>query len=199
MALSFLNIDVQKTGEVSARIDAGVQKGIDSGLESILRTLQQRIRKATPVGIRYKSYGKTKKGKSKTKKAGFVWTTGPNAGRQATYKGRWVVSGELKASWQFDHTRPSEIRAFSTVRHGAILEAGKYKGIGKPRLGLMSGGLGQVAPRTVQAEGGIYSSRAVGGILAPIAKDQAFLQGSVELILKGIRKELRNISREGKR
>src|SRR5574340_345071 len=137
-----------------SNLSAIIPQATDNALEQILRTLKVKIQGRTPVGIRYKSFGKTKKGKSKTRMGKG------SAGKR--YKGSWVVSGELKRSWVFAH-EDSAISASTDVPYAGMLEEGGYPGIGKLRWGLMPGGYGQVAPRTVSAEGGIFSSRAVGG------------------------------------
>lgn len=128
-------------------------------LNSVLPTLRTKVEGATPEGIKYQPYKQATKSKHTGKR----------------HKGRWVESGALKKSW-LSEIGPNFIRVWTMGKYAEVLEEGKYPGIGKFRQGLMAGGMGQVSPRTAYGpNGGIYSSRAIGGILAPILQDQTLI------------------------
>lgn len=169
---TFINFKIDNL-DVLKRADRLIPVATFYGLEQLLRILKGRVQKGTPVGIKYQ--------KIKRKKDGT-----PTKGSKG--KGRWVKSGALKKSWKFEHTTANTIRAHTDVKYSPILERGLYPGIGKPRTGFMSGGEGQISPRTVAAEGGIFSSRAVGGILRPIERDKVFLDNAVAIIRREIMK-----------
>jgi hypothetical protein len=176
---TFINFKINNL-DVLKRADRLIPVATFYGLEQLLRILKGRVQKGTPVGIKYQ--------KIKRKKDGT-----PTKGSKG--KGRWVKSGALKKSWKFEHTTANTIRAHTDEKYSPIVERGLYPGIGKPRKGILVGGggpsgEGQVSPRTVAAEGGIFSSRAVGGILRPIERDQAFLDNAVAIIRREIMKTL---------
>jgi hypothetical protein len=160
--------------EAFDRLKATMPKSIEDGLYQIAGTFMAKIQGATPVGIRFKKFGQTKAGKQITKRA-----RGKTSGQR--YKGRWVASGALKKGWMVQGM--ADAVGFSNPeKYFGVLEKGKYKGIGQPRKGLMSGGVGQVAPRTTASGGDIFSSRAVGGIVTPIFENRAFQQKVIKTI-----------------
>lgn len=176
---TFINFNIRNL-DVLKRADRLIPTAMYYGLEQVLRTLKVKVQGRTPVGIRYKKMERKKDGTPTKKSKG---------------RGRWVASGLLKKSWRFEHSTANQIKAYTGVRYAPILERGLYPGIGKPRTGLMSGGEGQVSPRTIRSGSGIFSSRAVGGILTPISLDKQFLDNSVALIKREI---MRTFDRAGK-
>lgn len=143
-------------------------QALDVAIEQIARQILQTVRQRTPVGIRYQ--------KASTQ-----------ARKQGKISGRWTASGQLKASWTIERTGTS-IEIGTPIDYAQILEEGLYPGIGKPRMGQMPGGQGQVSPRTKYGpSGGIYSSRAVGGILRPILEDKGLMNQVSTLILEQMR------------
>ena len=166
------------------RLKERMPLSIDAALVTLVAILKDRVDRGTPTGIKYIKFGETKTGKAITKKA--------KRGSGRRYHGKWEQTAELKRSWvEFFMPAGAEggvstIGFSSPLRWAGVLEEGDYPGIGKPRTGIMSGGEGQVSPRTVAAAGGIFSSRAVGGIGGPIAQDQRFVDQVVQTMAKRI-------------
>jgi len=142
---------------------------INSALEQVLRTLHVRIQRDTPVGIKRK--GKPK-GAKRVKGVSQV---------------RYVASGAMKKSWQSEKG-DGYVSVWTDTPYAGVLEEGKFRGVGKPRYGLGSGGAMQISPRTVAAQGGIYSSRAVGGIIGPLLTDQELVGKFTSQVIREIQK-----------
>lgn len=179
----FLIISVRDSGGLE-RLRSTMPQAIDEALAQIVGTLKAKVQGATPVGIRYQSYGKTKTGKTITR-AGKKAKDGAEHRIGFRYRGKWVASGELKKSWQEFASSQGNAQAVGVstdTPYAHILEGGKYKGIGKQRFGLMAGGIAQVSPRTVAGPGGVFSSRAPGGILKPILDNENWRNRVVQTI-----------------
>lgn len=160
---------------VLKRLSETIPRATEYALEQVLGTLKVKVQGRTPEGIRYKAI-KRKKGGEPVK--------------GASGQGRWVKSGILKRSWEAARAGTT-ITVGTNIPYAGILEVGGYPGIGKPRTGMMSGGEGQVSPRTTAEGGKIWSSRAVGGILKPLIDDKAFIDGIVARIIREMNKNLR--------
>lgn len=159
---------------------------IPDALAQMVATMKAKLQGATPVGIKYVSFGLNRSGKK-------IYKRGKHA-PEKRWRGRWVASGELKKSWQeelIEEATGAAIAFTTDRRYYEILESGGYPGIGKPRWGLMSGGGGVVSPRTQAAPGGIFSSRAVGGIAGPLFRNEAFVDNTLRTLAKKITESLK--------
>jgi len=140
---------------------------INLALEQVLRTLKPAVQHRTPEGIKpVKFKGKKKRGVTQQ---------------------RYERSGVLVDSW-IARKGDGWVSMATDVPHGPIVEEGKFRGVGKPRYGLAAGGPIQVSPRTVAAQGGIYSSRAVGGIIGPLLADQELVGKFTSQVIREIQK-----------
>ena len=88
--------------------------------------------------------------------------------------------GEERLKWTWSAI--SEISgggiAFGTdAPYATVLESGEYPGVG---------------PRTVQAEGGIYSRQAPGGVIGPLLEDEDVLNDITEEILESVKEAIAN-------
>ena len=168
---------------------ASLPQRANSALQEVLQTVLPEIQRRTPVGIRYVPFGDNKKGEPITK-AGKLGKRSPAglegfAGKR--YRGKWVASGILKAAWTGE-VSGNVLSISNSTAYGGILESGAYSGIGKFRVGIMPGGLGQVSPRTISTDGGIFSSRAPGGIVGPMVTDENMLNRIVNTVVREIQR-----------
>ena len=79
-------------------------------------------------------------------------------------------TGHFKRSWGQIDQHEGGLTFENPVEYGSILEEGLYPGVGR---------------RTVQAEGGIFSRQAVGGILGPMTADDDVV-GAIEEIFQSV-------------
>lgn len=158
----------------------GVLKSIETEVsDKLLRA----IKGATPVGLKYNTRGENKAG-GKKKRRGKVWKR----------------SGELKKSW-----KSSSSSKGSTIQtskpYAAVLEEGAYPGttpsrlINQPAVGKG----GKYGIRTVAAQGGIFSTQAVGGIIEPFLEGDRTGSGKVldriiKQVVNQLIRELRSVS-----
>ncbi len=90
-----------------------------------------------------------------------------------------IDGGTMKESWTQVHRMGSlggEYAFWSSVTYSDVLEYGGYPGVG---------------PRTVQAEGGIFSRQAVGGMITPILENPATLTSVKALLVRRMRELIR--------
>lgn len=152
--------------EALTRLDRLMPAAVKVGVEDMKRQYLTSAKAETPIGYRYVPIKRGKKG-------GVRRGTG-------TYK----RSGELHKGWKVEKEDLGFI-VFNDTPYGAVLEAGLYPGVGKKPKGFPGN-----YPRTVSTGGGIFSTQAKKGMLAPLVADDSIIKDAMDLIVEELEKQL---------
>lgn len=160
------------------------------GIQDFANTFLVQLRRATPIGWRYKAAALTKTGE-KLKKKGKLSRSVKGMRDQKALKrgsGKWVPSGEAKAGWamQVDPIGRG-LTIDNPVPYIHVLEQGLYPNPPK-------GPLPQGKPweKGWRVEGG-YSKQAQGGIVAPLFADDKLWERAQATVVRRINQVLNSI------
>ncbi|MBI4962499.1 MAG: HK97 gp10 family phage protein [Desulfomonile tiedjei] len=83
-------------------------------------------------------------------------------------------TGALTRSWK-EETTEKGFTVGTDLPYAIVLEEGRYKGVG---------------PRTAASGGGIYSRQAVGGIIAPLLRNDKLIDKCLDIVIEQIQKQI---------